>query len=352
MLKRFFCVFMIILILLSAMPSFAQYGDTPVNFVVNGKNVNFATTSVIRNGVTYVDLLSLADALSLSCKSYPGHDSIVVSSYSRSICLVPGDEYATVSDLTGYSDSEYYYRILAAPCIYIKNRLMVTARDMADVFSYSLTYKPDTKTVYFGFSPDMLSAATKKTAYEKTYYFQNQADYNLPEFGSGYCWATSYAMLMTDVTGRSITPADVAAVNLQKSSSGAYCHHSDIVKAYNLKFVSALPENSPYYGGRDGVSGGTLINNPTYDRAIAIAALKEALTLHPEGVMVRYASFPHTMVAVAFEDDVILFNDPAPTSSSSYSEEGRYRCVPFEQTCIPSRGIAFEEITFIQALGY
>ena len=64
------------------------------------------------------------------------------------------------------------------------------------------------------------------------------------------------------------------------------------------------------------------------------------------------AAFPHTIVAVGFEGDVILFNDPAPTSSSAYASDGKYQCVPFEQTCIPSRDIPFEEITFIQAISY
>ena len=50
-----------------------------------------------------------------------------------------------------------------------------------------------------------------------------------------------------------------------------------------------------------------------------IEIIKQALLKHPEGVLVRYAAFPHTMVAIGFTDDVIYFNDPAPTSSSSYS---------------------------------
>lgn len=352
MFKKSCCIFMIILILLSGLSSLAYGEDVPVNFVVNGKHVNFANTPIIRDGVTYVDLQSLANALSLSYKTYPGHDSAVVSSYSKSICFVPNDEHATVSDLTGNSDSEYYYRILSAPCIYVNNRITVAARDMADVFGYSLTFNSETNTVYFGFSPEMLSDRTRQSIYSKAYYFQNQEEFNLPSYGSGYCWACSYAMLLSNVTGIRITPSDIAAINLSKNSSGAYCYHSDIVKAYNLKFVNALPTDSPYYGGRDAVSGGTFIKNPSKDRNVTIAALKEALTLHPEGVMVRYASFPHTIVAVGFEGDVILFNDPAPTSSAAYGTEGRYQCVPFEQTCIPSRSIPFEEITFIQAISY
>ena len=107
-----------------------------------------------------------------------------------------------------------------------------------------------------------------------------------------------------------------------------YCYHSEIVKAYNVSFASALSVSSPYYAGRDSASGGTYIQNPEKSDAVVREALKEALALHPEGVMVRYAGYPHTMVAVAAENGIILFNDPAPTSSN-YSNTGSYQGVPF-----------------------
>ena len=80
------------------------------------------------------------------------------------------------------------------------------------------------------------------------------------------------------------------------------------------------------------------------------AALREALLLHPEGVMVRYAGYPHTMVAVAYEGDIILFNDPAPSTSGAYSDTGKYQAVPFAKTCVAAKGFKLSDITFIQAI--
>lgn len=343
---------MVILISLSYIPAYAYEEDIPVNFLVNGKKISFDTTPVIRNGVTYVDLKSIARALSLNHVIYPGHDSIVVSNKRVSICFVPNDGYATVADLTGTSDSEYYYKILTAPCVYIDGSPAVAARDISSVFGYALSFNQDTNTVYFGYSPDMISAATRDNIASKAYYFQNQDEFNLPSHGSGYCWTCSYAMLMTNVTGTRITPNDVASINMSKGASGNYCYHQDIISAYNLRFVSAISTNSPYYGGRDNGSGGTYIKNPGKDDYITRQALKEALTLHPEGVMVRYKDFPHTIVAVAFDGDTILFNDPAPSTSSSYSSKGKYQGVPFSETCVAKRGFILSDVTFIQALSY
>lgn len=347
--KKICALFIAAALAASNMVAFS-YEDTPVNFLINGKSASFSFSPVIRDGVTYVDAKTLASTLGLSYKAYTNHESIVISNALTSICLIPGEKYATVSDMTGRSDSEYSYRLLTAPCIYIGSYPAVAARDMAAVFGYSLTFDQASNTVYFGYSPEMISDATQQSIDSRAYYFQNQAEFALPSFGSGYCWVCSYAMVLTNVTGRRITPADVAAVNLTKTANGAYCYHSEIISAFGVKFVSALSEDSPYYGGRVSGSGGTLINNPQKDDAIVRAALKEALTLHPEGVMVRYADFPHTMVAVAYQGDMILFNDPAPSGSGTYSDSGRYRGVPFGETCVAGKGFVLSDVTFIQAI--
>lgn len=347
--KKLCAVFIAAALAAANMVAFS-YEDTPVNMLVNGRQVSFAFSPMIRDGVTYVDAKTLAASLGLGYKTYAGHESVVISNARTSVCFVPGEEYATVADLTGASDEEFSYKWLTAPCIYIGSHLAVAARDIAAVFGYALGYNQETATVYFGYAPQMISAATRAAIEGQAYYFQNQAEFNLPSFGSGYCWTCSYAMLITNVTGLRITPSDVAAVNLTKSSSGAYCYHSEIVKAFNVEFVSALSQSSPYYAGRDSVSGGTYINNPQKDDSVVRAALKEALTLHPEGVMVRYAAFPHTMVAVACEGDIILFNDPAPSVSGAYSDTGRYQGVPFSETCVAGKGFVLSDITFIQAL--
>lgn len=349
--KKILILLIAVMFLLSAIPVCA-YEDIPVNFLINGNPASFPFSPVIRDGVTYADAQTLCSKLGLTYKVYSSHESIVISNSRTSICFVPNERYATVSDLTGTTDKEYTYKLLTAPCIYIDGHLALAVRDIASVFSYALCFDTQNNTVYFGYSPKMISANTRSSIQNSSYYFQNQAEFNLPSFGSGYCWACSYAMLLTNVTGVRITPADVAAINLTKSSSGAYCYHNEIVSAFNVKFVSALPTDSPYYGGRVSASGGTYINNPQKDDAVTVAALKEALTMHPEGVMVRYEGFPHTMLAVAYEGDIILFNDPAPSSSTSYSDTGRYQGVPFSETCVAKKGFTLSDVTFIQAIGY
>ena len=327
-----------------------SYEETKVKMLVNGSRVNFRFSPVIRDGVTYVDVKTLASTLGLSYKTFPNHDSVVISNSRKSMCILPGDGLATVADLSGRNNSEFSYKFLTAPPIFINKHLAVAARDISSVFGYTLSYNRDEETVYFGFDESMLSDATRANIQSRAYYFQNQAEFSLPSFGSGYCWATCYAMVLTNVTGVRITPTDIADVNLTMSSNGAYCYHNEIVSAFNAQFVSALQEDSPYYGGRVSNSGGTYIENPDGDDNVVRAALKEALELHPAGVMVRYADFPHTIVAIAYEGDTILFNDPAPSGSGTYSEVGKYQGVPFSETCVAKKGYALSDVTFIQAI--
>ncbi len=347
--KKLCALFIAVILTVSNIGVFA-FEDTPVDMQVNGKEVSFLFSPVIRDGVTYVDIKTLAGALGLTYKTYPGHDSVIVSNSRTSVCFTPDEPYATVADMTGNSDEEFSYRELAAPCTYIRGHFAVPAKDVAEVFGYVLYYSPEQGVVYFGFSPDMISEETREAIDGQAYYFQNESEFNLPSYGSGYCWTCCYAMLISNVRGLRITPNDVAAINKEMSGRGEYCYHHVIVDKLGVKFVSALSETSPYYGGRDSNSGGTYIVNPDKDDTVARAALKEALKLHPEGVMVRYAAFPHTMVAVAYEGDLILFNDPAPSGSGTYSDTGKYQGVPFSETCVARKGFRLSDLTFIQAL--
>ena len=347
--KRLCAIFIAILLMVSTASAFA-YEDAPVNLAIDGNQVYFSAKPLIRDGVTYVDAKALCNKLSLTYKTFSPHESVVISNSRTSICISPDSTFGTVVDLSGTSDEEYTFRIMTAPPIFIGKTLYIAVRDISAVFGYPLGFNKDTNTVYLGYSPDMISAETRERANSLSYYFQNQAEFNLPSFGSGYCWACSYAMLISNLTGNRVTPNDVAWVNISNGADGAYCYHSDIANTFGFRFVSALSTESPYYAGRDSTSGGTYINNPASDDNVVRAALREALLLHPEGVMVRYAGYPHTMVAVAYEGDIILFNDPAPSTSGAYSDTGKYQAVPFAKTCVAAKGFKLSDITFIQAI--
>ena len=182
---------------------------------------------------------------------------------------------------------------------------------------------------------------------DHTFFFQNQAAWQFPNYGSGYCWTVSYAMLLSDVLGYTVTPVEVADVNEAAGGSGSYCSHWKIANAFGVDFISALDTDSPYYGGRDSNSGGTFVNcSNDYE---AIQAIKEALDRNPAGVMVRYNDYPHTMVAVGYEGDTVFFNEPMQISRS-YADYSSKECVTFDETCIGASGISIGDITFMQAL--
>lgn len=182
---------------------------------------------------------------------------------------------------------------------------------------------------------------------DSSFYFQNEAKWQFPNFGSGYCWTCSYAMLVSNVTGLQITPVDVAKVNESAGGSGAYCNHWQIINQFNVKFTPALDSSSAYYGGYDSSRGATKINNPTADDNVVRMAIKEALELNPAGVMVRYEIYPHTMVAVKYENGIVYFNDPMRTDYT-YQEYSDKQGVPFNQTCL--RSYKLSDIEFMQAL--
>lgn len=359
----FFAIFIFIL----GVNAFA-YEDTFVSLSVNGISQAPDGSVFIRDGITYADARALSEAMNYSFKEYSTHDSALINSGNLSVCITPETDYITVADLTGTSIYEYVFHKLSAPCLYANDKFYIPVRDFAKIFNYSLNFSQELLTVYLDRSQKTFTAAPVEDIIGEAqtealfifegsqlpdghaYFFQNQAEFALPNFGSGYCWACSYAMLLSNVTFSRITPADVAQINLRRTKSGAYCYHYDIISEYNVSFVSALPESSRYYGGRDMVSGGTFIKNPEKSDTVVIAALREALSLHPEGIMVRYAGYPHTMVAVGFDHDKIIFYDPAPTSSSEYSETGRYMGVGFEETCVGKKGFSLSDVTFIQAI--
>ena len=314
------------------------YADS--NMLINGKVAtdNFRITTV--NGVTYADAKALSDSFGLSYKNYTYPASATIGNSKKMMCIVPNELYATVADLTGKATQEYIFHPLSAPIIYKNNTFLIPVRAFAEIFNYYISYNETTKVVELSKYPplDFYTSIEDKS---HVFYYQNQSEFALPNSGSGYCWVCSYAMLISNLKSQRITPNDVAKINEEKTSNGAYCYHSEIASAFDVKFVSALPEDSIYYGGRDGASGGTFIENPEKDPLITIAALRQALTLHPEGVMVRYASYPHTMVAIGFNEYSIIFNDPGAA---------HYENVPFEETCVAAKGILIEDLTFIQAI--
>lgn len=170
----------------------------------------------------------------------------------------------------------------------------------------------------------------------KPFYSQRQSEWGFENNGSGYCWVCAYAMAITAATDKVVTPKMVAEVNA-RSGSGAYMQHGNIMAEFGLSFCSAVNTSSQYFDRYDGWRGATYIKAENDEEAIA--ALKEALDLNPQGVMVRYTVYPHTLLAVSYSGDTIYFHEPAYQDGEA---------VTFDRTCLKKYKIS--DFDFLQAI--
>ncbi len=174
------------------------------------------------------------------------------------------------------------------------------------------------------------------------FYSQKDAQWNFPNQGRGYCWASSYAMVISNLTEQTVTPLDIAYINSQFTQDTAICYHYDIAKAFSLNFEPAFPETSPYFKEFMEYSGETHLN-VTSDEEMR-AALMDALYFNPEGVLVRFEGpLVHTMVATHYDSKYVYFSDPA------YNKNGGTN-LKFANTYNGKNGYKLSDIKFIQAL--
>ena len=362
-------VFLITTVLLLCVSSAAFAAGSDTTVIINGREIDFDIAPVVVDNVIMVEVRPLAEALGLDVKWSQNTQSVKLTNSRIGVVLKVGYDVMTVSDLTGNGDGDMNQIYLPAVPMAIDGAAFVPVRSVAEAVGAEVIWDSAESAVKLsrnGYiyrdlaSPVIMPSSISSTGISNTgipnaigrnsghtFYFQNQSDWNFPSYGSGYCWTVSYAMLISDVTGTTVTPVDVAKVNEASGGSGSYCYHWDIVDKFGVKFISALDESSPYYGGRDSNSGGTKIKCSSEYQAVQ--AIKEALDRNPAGVMVRYADYPHTMVAVGYQGDTIFFNEPMQVSRS-YMETSPKENVTFDETCVGKRGIDIEDITFIQAL--
>lgn len=348
-------VAMLAVLWLPCAASAAAYDEFDADVLFNGRAISFDSEPVIVDGTALVEVRPLAKAFNATVKWSNNTRSVKLTTKKTGLVLKIDYDIMTKTDLVNEEDDCEQLPLSAMPCV-IDGAAYVPVRDIARALGATVDWDSSTGNILIasgGYRYSREPAASPivdfKSGSGHTFFFQNEDDWEFPNYGSGYCWTVSYAMLISDVTGSTVTPTEVAEVNESKCGSGSYCYHWDIADAFDVDFVPALSEDSPYYGGRDSNSGGTFILNEDRDEDVAIAALKEALDLHPEGVMVRYADYPHTMVAVGYDGDVIYFNEPMQIKRE-YTAESPKQNVPFEETCVGNRGISIADITFIQAL--
>lgn len=221
----------------------------------------------------------------------------------------------------------------------------IPIRYLAEPYGYEISYDTETKTVGISLPKEKLLAKlrdeirTGSGKYPSTYYYQSQEEMALENNGKGYCWVCSYAMLLSDVTKTKLTPLDIAEINKENGYNGNFMSgHTSIAASFGCKLVPALSENSPYFGGFGTLKRGEtdLIIENDED---AYNALREALDNYPQGVIARFEAYPHSMVAVDYDDSDIYFNDPG-------IKDGEHKKLC--DTCL--KNYSLSDLSYIQAI--
>ncbi len=346
--KRILAVVITVVSCLSLMMSVAASDD--VHVVVNGEAVIFSKAPVMIDDRLLVPIRTVAEAMDCEIGWDAEIQGVKISNEIVSLTLRIDHADMKIANDAGESTV-----LMDVAPILIDDTTYLPLRTVAEALGGVVTWENGVTYINDARREAEMQVTYAEPEYqpskdgEHTFYFQNEARFNLPVNGSGYCWVCSYAMVLSDVMGYAITPVDVAAVNSAQGANGNYCYHAQIVEAFGAKFIPALDSSSVYYKGYEPYFGITYLNTP--DEQSAINALKEALDRNPAGVMVRFeAVSPHTIVATGYEGNTIYFNEPMPYGYG-YSESSIYEHVPFDQThpggyC----GLGLKDMDFIQAI--
>lgn len=340
--------------------------EVEMKIIYNGEILTFNESPVIVNDKTLVQLRPIAEAMNLEIGFengqviLSGNGTTVIFTLESNVVTVNGEE-----------------RTMDVPMVMKNDYTFVPARELAEPFGNQVEYDGETKSVIITTEekteitedeeealasseqetekneteefvrplkneepePETVEISTGSGEYEHTYFYQSQPDVAFEENGRGYCWVCSYAMVFSNVSQKVITPLDIAQYNIDAGYGGSFmAGHSSLADSFGLKIVPALSQESQYYMDFDTKNKGETTLNITSDED-AYAAIREALDNFPGGIIVRYEGYPHSMVAVSYDDENIYFNDPGV-------KEGEH--VTFSETCL--KNFKLSDISYIQAI--
>lgn len=310
--------------------------EDDISVTFGGKKLSFGSLPIIEDNRTLVQIRPIAEAMGLEIEYEPVGSKVILSDGKTETRFSVGSDILYVNGKKKTMDVKM---VLKDDFTFIPIRYLV------EPFGYEISYDEVSKTVSVDVSREKKLAELKEKIrtgsgiYPSTYYYQAQEDVGFENGGQGYCWVCSYAMLLSDVTGDTVTPADIADINESNGYSGSFMSgHNSLVGLFGCRIVPALKENSKYFE-----SFGTLNRNET-KLAVetdedAYNALKEALDNFPKGVIARFEAYPHSMVAVDYDNENIYFNDPG-------IKDGEHKTL--DETCL--KNYSLSDISYIQAI--
>lgn len=331
-----------ILVIVAIIPFGTAYADEDIAVLYDGKKIAFNEKSIVLNQRTLVQLRPIAEALDLGIEYEIGTGSVLLSNADAVVTFSQNSDIVNINGEDTKMD---------VPMIIHNDYSFVPVRNLVEPFGNQIVYDGETNTVMItpktekSEPEEIIPKETENTPlsigsglYDSVFFYQSQPEFEFENNGRGYCWVCSYAMLMSDKDNL-ITPKDIAEFNTQNGYSGSFmAGHETLVRSFGRQLVPALSEDSEYFGGFNlNNRGETSLKITSFEDAKA--AICEALDNFPNGVMVRFECYPHTMLAVDYDDENIYFNDPA-------KQNGEH--IPFEETCL--KNYKLEDISFIQAV--
>ena len=343
--KKFFALILAVAV---TMPLGVVSANDDIKIKYNGTEIVFNEESIVLNERTLVQLRPIAEALDLGIEYALESGTVILSDSNTVVEFRQNSNFVTINGNISMMD---------VPMIVHNNYSFVPVRTLVEPFGNDIVYDPGSKTItitpkvnntYVGYNdtpikepvkPEPKEISTGSGKYNFPFFYQSQPDVGFENNGRGYCWVCSYAMLFSGASDKVITPLDIANFNIEKGYSGNYmAGHESLARSFGFKLVPALSESSQYYGGFNLKNrGDTTLKVETDDDVRA--ALREILDNFPGGVIVRYEGYPHSMMAVDYDDNYIYFNDPG-------FKEGEY--VTFDKTCL--KNFKLSDISFVQAV--
>ena len=195
------------------------------------------------------------------------------ASGSYTLAASVGSNVRSYTDSNLNGDTTYYYKVRAYKTVgSVKLETMLSEAKSVKVPGYTIYYQGDSR---WGFS----SSVRKKA-----------------------CVITAYAIAINNM-GIPCTPPDIYRSNGNQTPMNM----TNLKKNFGVKAVCALPAGSKYLSSFNGHK--TYIKSPSSNYE---AAVKEALTLHPEGVILYFkkGSEAHAIVACKVSGGTIYYSDP------------------------------------------
>lgn len=343
-----------ILALAVVIPTVSVSAQDEIAIKYKDEEIAFNEKSIVMNQRTLVQLRPIAEALELGIEYALESGSVILSNADS---VVVFKQNSDVVNINGYDVT------MDVPMIVHNNYSFVPVRNLVEPFGNEIAYDGTTRTITINpiseteyidtenvennTAEQVTEVTVKKEIpagsgkYPFAFYYQSMPELEFENNGRGYCWVCSYAMLFTSNSEETITPLDVAEFNITSGFVGNFmAPHETLARSFGFSFVPAVSEESPYFEGFNLKGRGETTLKITSEEE-ARAAICEALDNFPRGILVRYEGYPHSMMAVSYDENNIYFNDPAKKGGEH---------ILFKDTCLSN--FALSDISFIQAVEY